>query len=184
MNTPEQSRHPGPEMVSGQVHRFRDAMARLLSAVYVVTTWDEIGRPRGFTATSVIPLTSEPPRVVVAVDHTAASHDALTSGTKIGLGVLAGDQQRTASLFASKRPDKFEQTPWTDDHGVPLLEATAAGAACRVESVMAHGDHTMLVAVIESARVGGSEVLVVYDRAFEAMSVSTPLPSPRHKEST
>ncbi len=174
---------PKPGTTEG-VAVFRDAMAMLLSAVYVVTTWDEIGRPRGFTATSVVPLTRQPPRVVVAIDHAAASHDALTSGDQVGLAVLAGDQHSVAALFASKRPDKFERVPWSGDRGVPILEGSAADAVCRVETAIAHGDHTILIGVVEDARVGTSDVLVVYDRAFLPTSDPSVMPPPRSTGAT
>lgn len=145
---------------------FREAMARMASAVYVVTGFDEWGRPRGFTATSVFPHGDDPPSLVISIDRSAFSHDALVNGERFGLAILAPDQEEVAHLFASKRPDKFQKVEWKTHHGVPVLAGVAGAAVCRVESVQSHGDHTIVVGVVESASLQSTRPLLSWNRRF------------------
>jgi flavin reductase (DIM6/NTAB) family NADH-FMN oxidoreductase RutF len=146
---------------------FREAMAGLASAVYVVTTRDEAGRPRGFTATSVLPHGFDPPSVIVSIDHAAFSHDAVTTGTHFGLNLLSAHQQHVSELFASKRADKFDKTAWTGvDERVPLLSSALGSAVCKVETTITHADHTIVVGVIETATMTDGEPLVYWQRHY------------------
>jgi len=52
---------------------FRDAMARFPSGVTIVTTYDETGRPCGFTASSFCSVSADPPLVLVCLARSARS---------------------------------------------------------------------------------------------------------------
>lgn len=154
---------------------FRASMAALASAVYVVTGLDPAGRPRGFTATSVIPHTREPPTLIVSIDQSTFSHDALVGGDRFGLNVLAGDQRDEALLFASKQPDKFSRTDWRLESGIPILTRARGHSVCRILHVITHGDHTLVVGEVESAAVSGSDTLFyAHHRFLSGPSVPDP----------
>lgn len=145
---------------------FPDAMASVASAVYVVTGWDEHHRPRGFTATSVFPHGSRARSVAVSIDHAAYSHDALAGGERIGVNILSAGQTDLAELFASKRADKFQAADWARRDGLPVLADGAGYALCRISRTVSHGDHTLVVAVIEAAVVSGEPPLLYWRRGF------------------
>lgn len=145
---------------------FRETMASLASAVYVITGRDAEDRPRGLTATSVIPHWSDSPRVVVSIDHGAFSHEALVSQDHFGLVILAGDQERTADLFASKRSDKFDRVDWAWREGVPVLDHARGHAVCKIISLIDHGDHTLIVGEPESIELSDTPTLLYWNRRF------------------
>lgn len=153
------------------VERFREAMASLASAVYVVTGMDGDERPRGFTATSVIGHTPDPPALVVSIDRGAHSHDALLDGGRLGINILASGQAAIAELFATKRPDKFARTPHRIDEGVPVIEGAFGHAVCRIVDVLVHGDHSLVVAVIDHASLSAGTPLIYWRRRFHAGSI-------------
>lgn len=145
---------------------FRDAMAAFPAGVTVVTGRDE-EELRGFTATSVVPFSDRPPSLLVCVEKTGYSHESMTRGAHFAVNLLADGQEDLALLFASKRPDKFEQVAWrTSEHGVPLLEATLGYAVCRRELVADHGDHSIVVGRIVAAALDDRRPLVYWRRSF------------------
>jgi surfactin synthase thioesterase subunit len=79
---------------------FRNTMAHLPSAVTVVTTSTPEG-PLAFTASSVCPLSADPPQLLVCVDRTNRGHDAFTAANKFMVNVLDESKSHQAQLFAS-----------------------------------------------------------------------------------
>ncbi len=154
---------------------FRQAMAMVASAVYVVTGKDDLGRPRGFTATSVSPHAHDPASLMVSIDRSAFSHDALVGGDTFGLMMLAPGQQNSAYLFASKRPDKFQQVEWGWEEGVPVLAGSVGHAICHVDSVVTHGDHTVVIGLVLSTSVASAGPLLSWNRSFHTSPPAPPV---------
>ena len=166
--------------------QFRESMALLASAVYVITGRDPLGRPRGFTATSVARHGDDPASVVVSIDRSALSHDVIGGGSHFGISLLASDQEEVAELFATKRTDKFTRVGWSETpHGLPVLHDVAAQAECLVVRVTHHLDHTLVVGVVEWEAVPRhEEALVYWDRRYHrGPPAEEEPPTPTHRRS-
>src|SRR6188472_2949044 len=87
--------------------RFKEAMSHFASGVTVVTT-EHDGTPYGMTVASFASLSLRPPLVIVCVEKSVKSHDAIAAAGKFGVSILAGDQADLSNRFASKIDDKFE----------------------------------------------------------------------------
>src|ERR1700736_4892808 len=88
------------------------ALGTFVTGVTVVTTCEKSGRPRGFTANSFTSVSLAPPLVLVCIAKTAVSSSVFAEAPSYAVSVLSELQQETASLFASKAPDKFDRTRW------------------------------------------------------------------------
>src|SRR6267143_558130 len=85
---------------------FKLAMSHFPSGVTVVTTEHE-GRPYGMTVASFASLSLHPPLVLVCIEKTVKTHDAISSSQKFGVSILGADQADISSRFASRADDKF-----------------------------------------------------------------------------
>jgi hypothetical protein len=87
--------------------------------------------------------------LLICVDKVAESFDVFTEAPGFAVNILAEDQADTSGLFASKRPDKFDITPWTESEtGYPILDGVCAWFDCRRHQVIDAGDHVILIGEI------------------------------------
>jgi flavin reductase (DIM6/NTAB) family NADH-FMN oxidoreductase RutF len=125
---------------------FRQALGAFPTGVTIVSTLQEDGQPRGFTANSFTSVSLEPPLVLVCIGKTASSYPVFSAAPHFSVSVLAENQKDVSSLFASKSPDKFSTARWHPGPvGSPVIEGAAAWFDCRRHQVVDAGDHIILI---------------------------------------
>jgi flavin reductase (DIM6/NTAB) family NADH-FMN oxidoreductase RutF len=125
---------------------FRKALSCFLTGVTVVTTIDDDGQPRGFTANSFTSVSLDPPLVLVCIAETAQSHDVFATTAHFGINILADEHREVSNVFASKSPDKFTHIAWTPGHrGAPVFDEAVAWLDCVVHDRVDAGDHMILI---------------------------------------
>jgi flavin reductase (DIM6/NTAB) family NADH-FMN oxidoreductase RutF len=139
---------------------FRFAMSHFASGVTVVTTEVE-GKPFGMTVASFASLSLHPPLVLICIEKTVKTHDAIASAGKFGVSILRSDQQEISSRFASRAEDKFagiEVRRGALD--LPLIGGALTTLECRVAQQLPGGDHSIFVGeVIDAQTTEGSPLL-------------------------
>ncbi len=125
---------------------FRDAMALLPAALTVVTTVDGEGRRWGFTASSVVSASLDPPLLLVGLSRTSSCHDAFTAAPEFVVNVLDSGHRALARKFAAHGVDRFAgegfaRWPGTD---LPYLPDAHAAYRCVRHDVVTMGDHVLL----------------------------------------
>ena len=157
---------PGPDR-----HALRRALGAFVTGVTIVTTMDRDGNHRGFTANSFTSVSLQPPLVLICVDRTAHSHEAFTSGTGVGIHVLAHDQEELASRFATKAPNKFAKLECrTGVGGAPLFSDCAAWLDCEVTECIELGDHTVVVGKVRDFAVADRRPLAFLHGRFISLA--------------
>ncbi|WP_137390492.1 alpha/beta fold hydrolase [Rhodoligotrophos defluvii] len=125
---------------------YRRALGAFLTGVTIVTTIDETGAPRGFTANSFTSVSLEPPLVLVCIGKQASSYSTFTTGKSFAVNVLGEHQKSISSIFASKAADKFAHVRWRPGFtGSPLIDAAVATFDCDLEQQVEAGDHMILI---------------------------------------
>jgi crotonobetainyl-CoA:carnitine CoA-transferase CaiB-like acyl-CoA transferase len=123
----------------------RNAFGAFATGVTVVTTREQNGTPRGFTANSFTSVSLDPPILLICIAKSALSQDVFANCTHFGINILAADQRETSNLFASRSSDKFEKTDWFAGHeDVPILAGTVARFVCKRDKCIDAGDHFVL----------------------------------------
>ncbi|WP_256839247.1 flavin reductase family protein [Ornithinimicrobium faecis] len=130
---------------------FRAAMAQTPSAVSVVTTVAN-DVPYGTTVSDFISLSMDPPMMLVSLDNDSTLLSKLSIGCTFGVNVLAADQGQLATHFASKRPDKFADVPWTLVDGAPNLPGRHAWITLTATTRIPASDHTLVLGNVATAR--------------------------------
>jgi len=124
----------------------RKALGTFMTGVTVVTTVDEDGHPRGFTANSFTSVSLDPPLILVCVDHNALSYPVYAATGRFAVNILAEGQRQLSGIFAGKAPDKFSYTSWhSGKTGSPLIDGSVAWLDCRVHERIEAGDHLVLI---------------------------------------
>ena len=124
----------------------RRVFGSFVTGVTVVTTMDVQNQPRGLTANSFTSVSMEPPLVLVCIGKSAASHDEFCATNNFAINVLSASQQHLSGLFATKAPDKFEQTAWREERsGAPVLNGVLAWIDCAMHEKIIAGDHAILI---------------------------------------
>ncbi|MDQ0382301.1 flavin reductase family protein [Amycolatopsis thermophila] len=144
---------------------FREVMARVCTPVSVVTTLDG-QRPHGTTVSAFSSLSLRPPMVLVALDRASDLLALVRDTGRFGLNVLGSGQAGLAVRFAGKGRDKFDGVPWRPEHGVPRLPDTAGFLACAVDSLVAGGDHMIVLGRVLGAGRGEVPPLTYHARSF------------------
>jgi flavin reductase len=151
---------------------FRLGMRRLASGVSIVATADEEG-PKGFLATSVSSVALEPtPCLLVCVNKSVSSHDALIRRQVFSVNVLAEQQVDVARRFSSSelRNARFEGDDWEIlETGAPIYRGALASFDCRLMTTMTVQTHTVLIGCAVAVRMADSAVepLIYYDGCFD-----------------
>ena len=147
------------------VRIFRGAMARVAMPVSVVTTLDRSGTARGVTVGTLCSLSLTPPLVMFCLDGSGRSHQVLTTAPRILIHVLRDDQAAVAARFARTGVDRFDRLAgsW---HGLPAIPGAVVRLACARYGVVAGGDHTIVICLVEDAEIGPGDPLLYFERGY------------------
>jgi len=150
------------------IDAFRAAMRELAAGVVVVT----VGKDRditGFTATSVLSLSTHPPRLLVCVDQGSASWLALHRHPHFGVNVLRDEERILANRFAGRDgltgAARYAGARWTTMlTGTPILQNALAALDCAVEEMLPRYDHSIVIGRVLAASVRPGSFPLVYWR--------------------
>lgn len=143
---------------------FKLAMSQFASGVTVVTTEHE-GTQYGMTVASFASLSLHPPLVLVCIEKSVKTHDAIAAAGKFGVSILAQSQADISNRFASKSDDKFSGVAVRrGELGLPLIEGAICTIECRVHAQLPGGDHSIYVGEVIEA-TSGEEAPLVYFRS-------------------
>ena len=164
-------------MVAGPLPamEFRRALGHFATGVTVITVEREPGLVHGMTANSFASVSLEPPLVSVCVDHRARALALLKEKLRFGVNVLKREQRAYSEFFAGVEQDGEVQERigvsfhWTQDK-IPLIENVLCQLSCRLAGLHAAGDHTIVIAEVESAKLSEGEPLLFYRGRYHCIS--------------
>lgn len=150
--------------------QFKLAMSRFPSGVTVVTTTRE-GLPYGMTVSSFASLSLQPPLVLVCVENSVKSRDAIAATGKFGVSILAESQAGVSNRFASRAGDKFAGTETRPgaETGVPLIAGAIATLECELRDQLPGGDHTIFVGEVVAIQTAEGGPLVYYESGYREL---------------
>ncbi|MCY1392561.1 4-hydroxyphenylacetate 3-monooxygenase reductase component [compost metagenome] len=159
-------------------HAFRSGMRRLAGAVCVLTL--RKGELRaGLTATAVVSVSAEPPRLLVCINRNVFAHRLLEVGTALCVNVLHEDNLQVARSFAGMLEgvdgeQRFRHGAWRDagDGSAPLLEDALAAFQCRVVELIDASSHSMVLCEVRQVHLpshADADPLLYFDGRFAAL---------------
>lgn len=141
----------------------REAFAHWATGVTIVAVRDE-GKVHALTVSAFMPVSVDPPLVMVSLGGNASVLPFLDAGTRLAISVLGAGQRGLASRFADVFP--VGPSPFTAE-GPPVVADALTTLACTVEEIRQAGDHHLVTARVDEARTGpGAQALVYYRRQY------------------
>jgi flavin reductase (DIM6/NTAB) family NADH-FMN oxidoreductase RutF len=149
---------------------FRDAMRRVASSVTLITTRDAEGAPHGMAASAVIPVSMDPPSILVAVNRNSGLHPTLSAEGRFCVNLLASEHQPLLGAFSqsARRAERFTSDDWGDgSDALPNLATSPAAVSCEVDQRVDYGSHTLFIGRVTGVRLTGEhhEPLVWFEGA-------------------
>jgi flavin reductase (DIM6/NTAB) family NADH-FMN oxidoreductase RutF/DNA-binding FadR family transcriptional regulator len=165
--------------VNGVVHAFDSAVFRrvignFMSGVVVITTRHN-GQNHGATVSAVCSLSMEPPMLLVCLNSTSTTQEAVRHAGRFAVNVLAEHQGPLAERFARSAPgqDKFAGVAVrTGRLGLPLLEGALAVIECRVAEVVTGGTHRVFMGEVMHAEAGEGSPLAYFRGKFGRLEMA------------
>jgi flavin reductase (DIM6/NTAB) family NADH-FMN oxidoreductase RutF len=119
------------------------------------------------TVSSFASLSLHPPLVLVCVEKSLKTHDAITAAGRFGVSILGADQAHLSGRFASRIDDKFEGVETErGELGVPLIANALTTLECHLHAQLSGGDHTIFVGEVASVRTREGSPLVYFRAGY------------------
>ncbi|NTI78575.1 flavin reductase family protein [Rhizobium rhizogenes] len=134
--------------MSGQADLFKLGMRRLAAGVSLITTRDGTGGRHGLIATSVTSVSLTPPSLLVCINKSVSSYDALTNAGVFCVNLLPEGADDIAMRFSSSRfrEMRFAEGNWGElETGSPVLENAIASFDCRITTTVDAASHTIFI---------------------------------------
>ncbi len=151
---------------------FKGVFRRHPAGVAVITTSVD-GQPVGFTATSVISVSADPPLLAFSVDSGSSAWRALADAETLVVNFLTADQVEVSARFATSGIDRFATTDW---FALPTGEPVLAGSAAWVRGEVLQRTpvgRSFLVSVLalesDVPAADSSSPLVYHDRSYHGI---------------
>lgn len=129
----------------------RKAFGTFMTGVTVVTTREDNGSLRGFTANSFSSVSLDPPLLLVCLNKAAGSCAAFSAAKTFAVNILSESQKAVSGNFASKKADKFADIEFeTSATGNPVLPGSIAWFDCEQHNLVDAGDHVILIGRVTS----------------------------------
>ena len=136
-----------------------------------MVTTDHDGKSYGMTVASFASLSLHPPLVLVCIEKSVKSHDAISAAGKFGVSILAQSQAEISGRFASKIENKFEGVDvQRGELGVPLIAGAICQLECRVHAELPGGDHTIFVGEVVDAQTAENVPLVYFRSGYRDLA--------------
>ena len=152
---------------------FRAVMGSFPTGVIIVTTVGT-GAPRGLTTQSFLSVSTDPPLLLISLDKTSRTLDAVLASGAFVVNFLAAGREALARRFATKDDDKFSGVAWRPSDrakGAPILaEDSVAYAECLIERMVDAGDHILIIGSVEGGTVQSGQPLLYHRRVYAGWS--------------
>ena len=145
---------------------FRLALSHFASGVTVVTTAHE-GQLYGMTVASFASLSLHPPLVLVCIERSVKTHDAISAAGKYGVSILSSAQADISSKFASRSDDKFAGVELIEGElDVPLIAGALTAIECRLYDRLPGGDHTIFIGEVMKIHTTEGDPLLYFRSGY------------------
>ena len=136
--------------------QFKLGMRSFAGAVCVLTS-SHSGRHYGMTATAVCSAAADPPTVLVCVNRSTTTHEAMAKAGVFCVNVLRAEDQDLSGLFSGARKGeaRFSEGLWTRlKTGSPALINALVSFDCKIVNKLVHGTHTVFLGEVEELLIG------------------------------
>ncbi len=150
---------------------FRDVLGSYPTGVTVITSVSASGERWGLAVGTFTSISLEPPLVGFLPDNRSTSWREIEKTGAFCANILSAAQLPMCRRFATRGGDKFEgMSHGHSPGGLPLLDDVLAWVECGIESVVALGDHLLVVGAVRAMeRRADGEPLLFYRGGYHTL---------------
>lgn len=149
--------------------QFKLAMSHFASGVTVVTT-EQGGTAYGMTVAAFSSLSLHPPLVLVCIEKSVRTHEAIAAAGKFGVSILNAEQADVSNRFASRGEDKFSGiATHRGESGIPLIDGAITTLECTVREQLPGGDHSVFVGEVVAIETAEGAPLVYFRSGYREL---------------
>jgi flavin reductase len=151
---------------------FKASMRQLAAGVNIITTLVD-GEPHGLVATAVCSVTLDPPTLLICVNRTSRTHNAIAQSGSFCVNVLQHDQGHIARNFLNpERAARFRNGQrGRMVTGAPALDGCLVNCDCEIVQQAQAGTHTVFFGRVVANRVNsGDSPLLYFDGNYATLA--------------
>jgi len=150
--------------------QFKLAMSHFASGVTIVTT-EHDGKPFGMTVAAFSSLSLRPPLVLVCIEKSVRTHEAIAAAGKFAVSILSDGQAEVSNRFASRSEDKFTGVATRrGESGMPLIDGALCTIECTLREHFPGGDHSIFIGEVVGIATSEGAPLVYYRSGYRQLS--------------
>jgi flavin reductase (DIM6/NTAB) family NADH-FMN oxidoreductase RutF len=154
-----------PDEVLMEARALRDAFGTFPSSVSVLATVID-GVPIGMTASTLTPVSLDPPLVSVCVARESTTWPVLSGGETIGVSVLAEHHSTVARSMSVKAADRFVGVAWHQQRSsAAYIDGAVLYLETKIHDVVEAGDHVIVLLALTDVRPGDGVAPIVFHRS-------------------
>lgn len=164
------SRLPAHTTDPAQTVDLHEVFTRAVTSTWVITSGTR-WQPAGFTTTSVVSVSAEPPVVSFNLGRESSFRGAILSSSRVAIHLLRDDQEHLARRFAGERRERFRpdgQWYWHAD-GLPTLHGHVARLQATVTDLHEAGDSLVATATVTEQELGDGDVLAYHHGEYRSL---------------
>lgn len=143
------------------IEELKDFNRKFVTGVTVVTALDSEGRPRGLAVSAYMPISLDPPLVVLCVQKTSSTYTSLFEADHLGVNIIANTQGAVVAKFATKVPEKFDDLDWHPaPAGSPMIGGSCASIEAEIKERFRAKTHVVIVARVKHLEISSLDPLV------------------------
>ena len=160
-----------------QAESFKAAAGRFASGVTIVSTRNG-EYVYGITATSFVSLSLNPLLVTVSINSNSPMLDEIRQSNIFAISVLSREQQLVSAYFSrrgrGKSKGNFEEVrTHVAQTGAPIVTDALSWFDCRLQSVVAGGDHEILIGEVTTAGGSDGQPLLYWSGDYRQLDATT-----------
>ncbi|RZS33752.1 flavin reductase family protein [Corticibacter populi] len=137
------------------------AMRKMPGPISLITTIDlDRKLPVGLAASAVIPVSMDPPSMLISVNNAASACGPISRTGKYCINLLAVDQVDLVAPFSDsmRRDERFSTDDWVGRDGIPYLPSACAAIFCDTRMEIPFGTHSLFIGEVTGVvgRDGGA----------------------------
>ncbi|MCF6251417.1 MAG: flavin reductase family protein [Methylococcaceae bacterium] len=152
---------------------FKNALKSWATGVTVVTSKTEDFGLKGMTATSFSSVSLNPPQILVCINKSADTGDAVLAGKSFAINILKVDQQEISNQFsgATSQEERFANVNWHEgETGSPVIDDALASIECTVVQQVLAGTHWVIIGEVQSVSCRSGEPLLYYNSSYRELT--------------
>jgi flavin reductase (DIM6/NTAB) family NADH-FMN oxidoreductase RutF len=152
---------------------FKNALKLWASGVTVVTSKTQKHGVKGMTATSFSSVSLDPPQVLVCINKSADTGDAVLESKTFAINILKENQSEISNQFAGSvsQEERFGNVNWHEgETGAPVIDDALASIECIVVQQVQAGTHWVIIGEVQSVACRSGKPLMYYNSAYYGLS--------------